>query len=464
MKKTIYLLVIFIMLFSMLAACAPTEQPTEAPEAAPAEEEVAPEEPEEAAPQEVSLTFWNMPFVTQEVSPEYVNMWQEDVKTTLPNYTVDEFYGPGKYKDQRDKFLLQAETGTPDVIEGLLEDEAVYVQKGLIEPLDDRFAAWADSGQFVEATLNALKINGKLYGIPYNTNARAMIYRKDIFDEYGLEVPTTWTAYIETARKITELTDGEVHGAYLCSEVGDPRAAQEFMSWYFQVSGGNNMFTVTADGVEFHATVDELEKVLTLYDELFRFEDVDFPGVDPNVRGTGWPVEDPGYVAGDWAMVPMGPWLWGRREESDVAKDILENKTAITSLPVSEDGIPATYLEVKPIMLSSYAEDKDAAWELIQFITSKDMMAAWLADSGGIPARTDSLETPLFTESDIGWWIQGFANELPISVTMAPINWGPVSEANLRAVNYVIYDEQTPAEAAQWLWDTINELNENGEL
>lgn len=466
MKKAFYLLVIFIMLVGILAACAPSEEATEAPEAAPTEEEeaAAPEEPEEAAPQEVSLAFWNMPFVTQEVSPEYVNMWQEEVKKALPNYTVDEFYGPGKYKDQRDKFLLQAETGTPDVIEGLLEDEAVYVQKGSIEPLDDRFAAWADNGQFVEATLNALRINGKLYGIPYNTNARAMLYRKDIFEEYGLEVPTTWGAFIETARKITELTNGDTHGAYLCSEVGDPRAAQEFISWYFQVSGAENMFTATAEGVDFHATVDELEKVLTLYDELFRFEDVEFPAIDPNVRGTGWPVEDPGYVAGDFAMVPMGPWLWGRREESDIAKDILENQTEITSLPVSEDGVPATYLEVKPIMLSSYAEDKDAAWELIQFITSKDMMAAWLSDSGGIPARTDSLQTPLFTESEIGWWIQGFADQLPISVTMAPINWGPVSEANLRAVNFVIYDEKTPAEAAQWLYDTINELNENDEL
>ncbi|NIM23363.1 MAG: hypothetical protein GTO21_05555, partial [Armatimonadetes bacterium] len=100
--------------------------------AEPAAEEPAAEEPaaEEAAPAEqVSLAFWNMPFVTQEVSPEYVLQWEEDVKTALPNATVDNFYGPGKYKDQRDKFLLQAESGKPDVIEGLLEDTAAYVQK-----------------------------------------------------------------------------------------------------------------------------------------------------------------------------------------------------------------------------------------------------------------------------------------------------------------------------------------------
>jgi ABC-type glycerol-3-phosphate transport system substrate-binding protein len=476
-KQFSWLVVSLVVLALLVTSCVvptPTPAPEAAEEEAAVEEEMAEEEAvveeemaeEEAAPAEqVSLAFWNMPFVTQEVSPEYVLQWEEDAKTALPNAAVDNFYGPGKYKDQRDKFLLQAESGTPDVIEGLLEDTAAYVQKGLIEPLDERFAAWDESDQFVESTLTPVTIDGKLYGIPYNTNARAMLYRKDIFEEHGLEVPTTWGAFVETARQITELTDGETHGAYVVTEVGDPRGAQEFVSWYYQVSGGEHMFDVAADGtVTYNASVDELAQVLTLYDELFKTEGVEFPAADPNVRGTGWPVEDPGYVAGQWAMVPMGPWLWGRRDESDIAKDILENKTAITSLPVAEDGTPATYLEVKPIMLSSYSENPDQAWELIKYITSKEKMGQWLAESGGIPAREDSLQMPEFTESDIGWWLQGFANELPIAVAQAPINWGPVSEANLRAVNLVIYDEQTPEEAAQWLYDTVMELNENDEL
>lgn len=441
-----FVLGILALTVMVLAACAPVAPQ---PGAAPAEQ--------------VELAFWNMPFVTQEVSPEYVLKWEEDVKTALPNATVDNYYGPGKYQDQRDRYLLQAESGKPDVIEGLLEDTAAYVQAGLIEPLDERFAAWEDSGMFVESTLEPLRINGKLYGIPYNTNARAMVYRKDIFEEYGLEVPTTWDAFVETARQITELTNGEVSGAYVCTEIADPRAPQEFISWYFQVSGGQNMFTVTEEGIEVNVTVEQLEQVLTLYDELFDTS-VPFPAVDPNVRGTGWPVEDPGYVAGKWAMVPMGPWLWGRRVESDLAKDILDNKTAITALPIPEGGVQATYLEVKPIMLNAFAADKDAAWELVKFITSKDKMAQWLIDSGGIPARTDSLESQEFIEAEIGWWLQGFADQLGTSVTMAPINWGPVSEANMRAVNFVIYDERTPAEAAQWLYDQIIQLHANGEL
>jgi len=409
-----------------------------------------------------SLSFWNMPFVTQEVSPEYISTWEKDIKDALPGYTVDNFYGPGKYKDQRDKFLLQAKSATPDVIEGLLEDTAVYVQKGLIEPLDSYFKSWPESDQFIESTLAPLRINGKLYGLPYNTNARAMVYRKDIFEKHGLSIPQNWDELIQTARKITELTAKKTYGFYVCTEVGDPRAAQEFISWYYQVSKKKNLFDVSSGGLAFNGTVEQFEKVLTLYDELFK--DGDFPACDLNVRGTGWPVEDPGYVAGKWAMAPMGPWLWGRRTESPAAKDILENKTAITRLPYSPDGVAATYLEVKPIMMNAYSKDKAGAWELIKYIVSKENMAGWLVDSGGIPSRKDSADMDVFEKAGIKWWMKGFANELPISVTMAPINWGPVSEANLRAVNYVIYDKKTPSEAAKWLYNRIMELKNNNEL
>ncbi|HLB48348.1 MAG TPA: substrate-binding domain-containing protein [Anaerolineales bacterium] len=412
-----------------------------------------------APPASTALSFWNMPFVTQEVSPEYVKQWEGAVAKALPNVTVDKFYGPGEYKPQRDKFLLQAKSATPDVIEGLLEDMGVYVKNSLIDPLDDRFNAWAEKDQFVEATLSPLRVGGKLYGIPYNTNARGLVYRTDIFEKNNLKVPTTWTEFVETARKITELTNKETYGAFVCTLVGDPRAPQEFISWYFQVSGKKDMFDLSSGKPQLVATVEQFEKVLNLYGELFK--EGNFTAADLNQRGTGWPVEDPGYVAGKWAMAPMGPWLWGRRTESDTAKDILENKSAIAPLPVAEGGTPATYLEVKPIMLNAFSSHKDEAWELIKFICSKDQMGLWLADSGGIPARKDSLEIDAFRTSGIGGWIKGFADLLPQAVALSAVNWGPVNEANMRAVNYVVYGEKSPYDAAQWLFDEIKGLEPN---
>ncbi len=409
--------------------------------------------------EEKSLSFWNMPFVTQEVSPDYVKQWTADVKTALPEYSVGTFFGPGDYGKLRTTYLVQAASGSPDVIEGLLEDTAVYVEKGVIEPLDSYFEAWPDKDLFVESTLAPLTINGHLYGIPYNTNARGLIYRKDIFQKYGLKVPQTWEELINTAREITRQSDKQMYGLFLCTKVGDPRAPQEFISWYFQVSGGKPMFTVSGGNKTFNATVEQFEKILTLYGEAF-FGDT--PAVNPDERGNGWPSEDPGYASGKWAMAPEGPWLWGRRSGDPTAAQILDN-SVVVELPHANGVVPATYLEVKPIMMNHYSKDKPGAWELIKFITSKQEMAGWDASSGGIPARRDALDLPVF-QGPLGNWIKMFAALLSQAHAQEPVNWGPVSDAEMRAVNYVIYSQKSPREAAQYLYDTIQGLMQSGQI
>jgi len=440
-----------------LAACAPTPP---SPTAAPPTLATAPTAVPTAVPPTVvpttappvTLSFWNMPFVTQEVSANYVKQWQTAEAQALPNVKVDPFYGPGDYGPLRTKYLLQANSGTPDVVEGLLEDIAVYVKQGLVEPLDDRFNAWADKSQFVQATVSPLTINGKLYAIPYNTNARGMVYRKDVLAQYGLSVPATWDDLLKTAQTITQKSNKQMFGFYVCTLVGDPRAPQEFISWYFQVSGGKDMFDTSSGTPTLVATADQLEQVLTLYHDLFTGNP---SACDPNQRGTGWPVEDPGYAAGKWAMAPMGPWLWGRRSESDTAKDILTNKTVITQLPIPQGGTHSTYLEVKPIAMNSASKYKDAAWQLMEFICSKDEMGMWDADSGGIPARTDSLTIDAF-KGDIAFWVQGFGALLSQGVPISVVNWGPVNTANMQAVNYVVYGQKSPKDAATWLIDQIH--------
>ena len=414
---------------------------------------------ESAAQPKGNLSFWNMPFVTQEVSPEYVKQWLAGTKTALPGYTVSDFFGPGDYGPQREKFLVQSSSGSPDVIEGLLEDVAVYVDKGDIEPLDTYFNGWSEKDQFVPATLKPLTINGKLWGIPYNTNARGLIYRKDILAKYNLQVPKTWNDLITVAQAITKDTNKQMYGLFLCTKVGDPRAPQEFISWYFQVSGGKNMFSIENGKTVYHATVAQLEKILTLYSKVFTG---DYPAADPAERGNGWPSEDPGYTSGKWAMAPEGPWLWGRRAGDPTAQQIIDN-SVVTALPIPEGGTPGTYLEVKAIMMNHYAKDKAGAWKLIQYITSKENMGNWMAASGGIPARRDSLELPVF-QGPLGGWLKMFAALLPQATSQAPINWGPVSDANMRAVNYVIYGQKSPHDAAQWLYDTVNGLISGGQI
>lgn len=408
-----------------------------------------------------TLTFWNMPFNTQEVSPEYVAWWEENIAKALPDIQADTYYGPGTYDAQRKNFVVQAKTGKPDVIEGLVEDLTVYTKQDIILDLTEHFNNWADKDQFVESTLKPLTVDGKLYGLPYNTNARVLLYRKDLFEEFGLEVPKTWDEYVKVASVITEKTNKEVFGTYVCTKIGDPRAYQEFVSWFFQVSHKAPVFKKGEDGKWMvNATAEQFAQVLKLYQDLV-FANADFPALDPNQRGNGWPEEDNGYAAGKWAMVPMGPWIWGHREDSEAARAILEEKTGIASLPIPEGGVLATYLEVKPIMVNKYSKNVEQAWEMAKFITSRDAMAGWARDSGFIPARKDVSELEEFKSS---WWQQGFSAQLPNAVALSPVNWLPPQQSMLEAVNLVIYQKNTPEEAGKWLYDELVKQAEEGLL
>ncbi|RRJ64175.1 extracellular solute-binding protein [Paenibacillus oralis] len=83
-----------------------------------------------------------------------------------------------------------------------------YVDAGRLLPLDDAFAAdpeWKE--RFTSGAFNLLTFDGKIYGIPTSFSTAVLFYNKDIFEEYGLEAPTT---YVELKQVIQVLRDNKV--------------------------------------------------------------------------------------------------------------------------------------------------------------------------------------------------------------------------------------------------------------
>ncbi|MEU4339477.1 extracellular solute-binding protein [Micromonospora lupini] len=44
--------------------------------------------------------------------------------------------------------------------------------------------------------------NGEVWAIPQDTGPPGMLYRRDIFDQYGNQVPTTWDEFAAAGRKL----------------------------------------------------------------------------------------------------------------------------------------------------------------------------------------------------------------------------------------------------------------------
>ena len=93
--------------------------------------------------------------------------------------------------DWGDKFNAQmrgrfAAGEIPDIIIGKAQDVQIYAKSGNLAAIPEEYL-----GKVTKDALMAVTVDGEVYGIPYNAWYQGVIYNKDIFRQYGIEVPTT---------------------------------------------------------------------------------------------------------------------------------------------------------------------------------------------------------------------------------------------------------------------------------
>ena len=142
----------------------------------------------------------------------------------------------------------------------------------------------------------------------------------------------------------------------------------------------------------------------------------------------------------------MGPWIYSYSANGGVAKKILEEETGVAPLPLPPGGVQATYLEVKPVSINAFSKEKDAAWNLVKILTSKEFIAKANRIEGVNPPRKDVAELPEFKND---WWEQAFIAQLPTGVALAPINWGLVINDITEAMQKAIYKKAVPGRGWQ---------------
>ncbi len=92
----------------------------------------------------------------------------------------------------------------PDVITWFAGNRMkTFVDRDLLEDVSD---VWADNGlnETFSSSKSALTIDGKQYGVPYSYYQWGVYYRKDIFDDLGLSVPTTWDEFMAVNATLKE--------------------------------------------------------------------------------------------------------------------------------------------------------------------------------------------------------------------------------------------------------------------
>jgi multiple sugar transport system substrate-binding protein len=354
MKARLYLILcLLIVAILLLSACAaPTVEEPAAEEPA-AEEPAAPEAEEEepAAAEPVTLSLWHWETPPHRV--EALQIWLDRYETET-GVTVEQV--PINFPDYQTKILAAiAADVLPEMILINPPHLPLIESEGAILSVDDLFADLHEQYEFFEAAANIYNMDGLQYGIPIYGVYWPMVYRPDLLEEAGLDVPKTWDDFLTVTKELTKDTDGDgvadVYG--FCMPVSANGNYGSQMVWGNLRSGGGDVVNV-ADGEE--TIVFNSPETIRTYEYLAQLAEYAPPGAD----NADWGSTELLIKAGKCGTVMFtGSWL-GELHANDPD---LAAKYRMTDMPWPEDGTNIHTGYPRALVITKAAEANSAAVE-----------------------------------------------------------------------------------------------------
>ena len=306
----------------------------------------------------------------------------DDYMEENPNVTIEvEALDEEAYKT---KFKAYSMEGMPDVV-------SIWGQPAFLdEVLDAGVLAelnqddYADYG-FVSGSLNGFMNDGKLYGLPRNTDVAGFYYNQKMFEDNGWEVPTTYDELLTLAG---EIKDKDI--VPLAMDGGDGWPMAVYLSDILFKLTGSDYSDVVSNAISTGDFSDEnLKKATELLKE----------SADAGLFQNGYDSQDYGtamnlFTNGQAAMFYMGSWEASMALNEDIPEDIRTNIRVFT-MPVI-DGGKGTATDIAAWNGGGYAvsadsEVKDEAVKFLNYMYQPDKLSKYGWENGvGMSAQDQS--------------------------------------------------------------------------
>lgn len=257
---------------------------------------------------------------------------------------------------------LAARTGAYDVF--LLDCWEVpqYAKAGYLVPLNDlienkKSAYFCED--FAPVFFDALKYDGKVWGLPYYGHVGILMYRKDLFEEKGISVPLNTDEMMDTAAKLTD-KQKEIYGVAMRAVRGeDNPIISTSWTWVF---GGEWLTEDMKPGVnspEFVAGVKWFSDILRNYGP-------------PDVSRYSWLEVQDIFVTGHCGMIFDASDFVGRIEDPNLSQIVGKIGYALAPAgpccPTTERY--PSHLFTAGMGINADSHNIDASWLFLQWVTS----------------------------------------------------------------------------------------------
>ncbi|KQX05578.1 MULTISPECIES: ABC transporter substrate-binding protein [unclassified Leifsonia] len=156
-----------------------------------------------------TITYWSWtPSAEAQVAAFEKAYPKVDVKLVNAGTNTDEY--------TKLQNAIKAGSGAPDVAQ--IEYYAIP-QFSLSESLVDlsQYGFGDLKDDYSASTWGSVTSGDKVFGLPQDSGPMSMFYNKTVFDQYGIEVPTTWDEYVAAAEKLHAADPTK----YITSDTGD---------------------------------------------------------------------------------------------------------------------------------------------------------------------------------------------------------------------------------------------------
>lgn len=266
----------------------------------------------------------------------------------------------------------------PDIVEFGNTQAQGFEAAGAVIDLTDR-ADDLGGDDFLQSLLEAGTYDGKLYAVPYYAGARIMIYRKDLFEASGIEVPTTLEEMVAAGEqlKADNADTPNFSGIYLPGR-----------NWYAVLSfiwehGGD---IATEEGDEWVGQLDSPESIAGL--EFFKdvFDRANAAPADADDAN-----DYLAFCAGEVGMMPAPGWKPGQILNEDDGCPEMEENIGVFAMPGTEAGTTApVFLGGSNLSIPTNSENQDLAYDLLKIMVSSGYQEQF-AQAGVIPALKSEL-------------------------------------------------------------------------
>ena len=326
----------------------------------------------------VTVWAWDVALKQLQEASEKFKETHPDVEFVFEEMGTDQIY-------TKLATTLSTGKGLADVI--LLEGEQV---SGYATKYPEGFADLSDivnEDDFLDVKIGEVSANGKIVGFPWDAGPVALFYRRDYFEQAGVNAEDikTWDDFIEAGKKVMETCttpSGEPVKMLPIAPNGS-----NFWRLILTENGGSFFDAEGNTVVNSPEALEAMEVAKKIYDS----------GIVQNY--TDWAEYEGVVVNESVATIPEAVWMIGTIKDKGPEQS---GKWGVIDLPAFPGKEPAGSTNGgSDIVIPATSASLDVAKEFVQFaLTDQQLQVDGFVNYGLFPSYIPSYEDPTFSEAD----------------------------------------------------------------